>query len=42
MGLIGDNGTGKTTLLRLMAGLIPPDDGEVIRQESILGKSGIS
>jgi ABC-2 type transport system ATP-binding protein len=42
VGLIGDNGTGKTTLLRLMAGLIPPDDGEVIRQESILGKSGIS
>ena len=42
VGLIGDNGTGKTTLLRLLAGLIPPDDGEVIRQESILGKSGIS
>lgn len=28
--LIGTSGSGKTTLLRLMAGLIKPDDGEVL------------
>ena len=30
IGLVGDNGTGKTTLMKMLAGLIPPDDGEVI------------
>ena len=30
--LIGENGTGKTTLLKICAGLIPPDSGEVIRR----------
>jgi macrolide transport system ATP-binding/permease protein len=29
VGVVGDNGCGKTTLLRLMAGLEPPDDGQV-------------
>lgn len=29
--LVGRNGTGKSTLLKLVAGLIPPDDGEVSR-----------
>ena len=28
-GIIGENGSGKTMLLRLLAGLIHPDDGEV-------------
>lgn len=28
-GVIGENGSGKTMLLRLLAGLIHPDDGEV-------------
>jgi lipopolysaccharide transport system ATP-binding protein len=29
LGLIGRNGCGKTTLLRLIAGIFPPDHGEI-------------
>ena len=29
VGLVGRNGTGKTTLLRLIAGEIHPDDGSI-------------
>ena len=29
LGLIGENGVGKSTLLRLMAGILLPDDGEI-------------
>jgi len=32
IGLIGRNGEGKSTLLKIMAGLIPPDRGEVTRR----------
>jgi ATP-binding cassette, subfamily F, member 3 len=29
IGLVGDNGTGKSTLMKLIAGLLPADEGEV-------------
>lgn len=35
IGIIGINGTGKTTLLRLIAGLSEPDAGRVIRQNNL-------
>jgi len=38
VGLIGYNGTGKTTLLKILAGLVEPDAGEVIvRRGAIIG-----
>jgi ATP-binding cassette, subfamily F, member 3 len=30
IGLVGDNGTGKSTLMKILARLLPADDGEVI------------
>jgi ATP-binding cassette subfamily F protein 3 len=30
IGLVGENGTGKTTLMKMLAGLIKPDEGEVV------------
>ncbi len=36
IGLIGRNGAGKSTLLKLIDGEILPDDGELIRQQSII------
>jgi ATP-binding cassette subfamily F protein uup len=35
MGLIGRNGTGKSTLLKVIAGLVPLDDGELQRPASL-------
>jgi ATP-binding cassette subfamily F protein uup len=34
--LLGRNGTGKTTLLRLIDGLIEPDRGEIARQQGLV------
>lgn len=35
LGIIGKNGVGKSTVLRLIAGIMSPDRGEVIRYESL-------
>lgn len=35
LGIIGINGTGKTTLLRILAGLEKPDEGQVVRQNGL-------
>lgn len=31
LGILAPNGTGKTTLIKIMAGLEKPDEGEIIR-----------
>jgi ATP-binding cassette subfamily F protein uup len=35
MGIIGENGTGKTTFLNILTGLVPPDSGTVDVGESV-------
>ncbi len=35
IGIIGINGTGKTTLLKIIAGLEEPDEGQIIRQNGL-------
>lgn len=35
IGLIGINGTGKTTLLKMIAGLEEPDEGQIVRQNGL-------
>jgi len=36
LGLIGPNGTGKSTLLKILVGLEPPDEGEVIATKGLV------
>ncbi|WP_345496378.1 ATP-binding cassette domain-containing protein, partial [Streptomyces flavovirens] len=35
IGLIGENGVGKSTLLRLLAGVEEPDGGRVVRPDGL-------
>lgn len=35
LGIVGDNGCGKTTLLRVLAGIYPPDHGHVVAEGSV-------
>ncbi len=35
IGLVGDNGTGKSTLMKMLAGLFPPDEGELIGSKDL-------
>ena len=35
IGIIGINGTGKTTLLRMIAGVEDPDEGQIVKQNGI-------
>ena len=36
-GLVGTNGAGKSTLLRMAAGVIKPDEGEILFSTGIYG-----
>lgn len=35
LGIIGANGTGKSTLMRILAGHEPPDEGEVVKRQKL-------
>ena len=35
IGIVGINGTGKTTLLKMVAGLEEPDQGQIVRQNGL-------
>ena len=36
IGLVGRNGTGKSTFLRIVAGVADPDDGQVVRRRELI------
>ena len=35
VGIIGINGTGKSTFLKVLSGLIPPDEGKITRNPNV-------
>jgi ATP-binding cassette subfamily F protein 3 len=35
IGLVGDNGTGKSTLMKMLSGLLPPDEGDMIGSKDL-------
>ncbi len=36
VGMVGRNGTGKSTFLKILAGLMPPDAGEIVRSRDLV------
>ena len=40
IGLVGDNGTGKSTLMKILSGILPPDEGEVIGARELTFRVG--
>lgn len=39
--IIGESGSGKTTILKMMVGLLPPDEGQVIYDDRVFSEMDI-
>lgn len=37
IGLVGDNGTGKTTLMKLISGILEPNEGKILNEFKSVG-----
>ena len=35
IGIVGDNGVGKSTLIKMIEGKISPDSGEIVKGETV-------